>query len=578
MSRHHPLRLAGAALALGFATTAAASPSAVQSEAQEAFYPRARAVIQAYYPTPQDPSFFAWAERIVLWNTLQILALQGILDISALVATCAGSDASDSSGLATCQDEVASLALRSQVLALEEACRFDLSAGERADCLFAFFQELATLEQVLHPRFQFFLQAQSDLWRVYANHGRPGVMRFRAIPELRRLAELDTILLFVSYVRVKALEEQIALLQRIESELAGQAWANEVPRGELFLVAAQMQRDWARRELEWLWTYQAYSLASAGWAEAFRGWLELTRNGRISSAPLQLPQLHRRAVLPRPTEIPAASAPTAALRRLPSAQPHHSGQDTVRRGLYLVLAKDSVVVKDRGSTLWVQGGRPISFRPYPPPVGQEQSALELPPVEPPPLPPVKPPPLPPVGPTLPPDDSGASAVLDFLDASYWAERLSDALDSWPRQRAWPLELADKWALGMRALAAGLDAAELSEAIVRQDMVGAHVAALQLVGGPAGALAMELTGFDEKLRTLERAGYSVPEVMDYAVEVAEDIVSPFSFGKPAPYSQMIAGHGVQESALDTEIRNYEQHLREAVEDERRRTSLKRKASR
>ena len=189
---HRPLRRAAAVLALGLATAAGASPAAAQSEAHRVFHPHVRAVIQAYYPAPQNPSVLDWAQRIVLWNTLQILALQGILDIGALVTTCGGPDASDPSSLASCQGEAASLALRSQVLALEEACPVNLSAAERASCLFAFFQELATLEQVLHPKFQHFLHEQSDLWRVYANHGRPDVVRFRAIPELRRLAELDT--------------------------------------------------------------------------------------------------------------------------------------------------------------------------------------------------------------------------------------------------------------------------------------------------------------------------------------------------------------------------------------------------
>jgi hypothetical protein len=54
------------------------------------FHLHARAVIQAYYPAPQDPSILDWAERTVLWNTLQILALQGSLDISALVSGQSG--------------------------------------------------------------------------------------------------------------------------------------------------------------------------------------------------------------------------------------------------------------------------------------------------------------------------------------------------------------------------------------------------------------------------------------------------------------------------------------------------------
>jgi hypothetical protein len=63
-------------------------------------------------------------------------------------------------------------------------------------------------------------------------------------------------------------------------------------------------------------------------------------------------------------------------------------------------------------------------------------------------------------------------------------------------------------------------------------------------------------------------------MDSAVEVAEGIVSPFSFGRPAPYSQMVVGHGAEEPALEAEIRNYEQLLREAIEDERRRSQSRR----
>ena len=437
MTRHRPLRRAAAVLALGLATAASASPAAAQSEAHGVFHPHVRAVIQTYYPGSQDPSVLDWAERIVLWNTLQILALQGILDISALVATCGGPDAPDASA---CREEMAALALRSQVLALEEACPVDLSAGERAGCLFAFYQELATQEQVLHPKFQRFLHEQSDLWRVYAGHGRPDVMRFRAIPELRRLAELDTVLLFVFYVRAKALDEQIVLLRRIERELAGQAWANEVPRGGLFLAAAQMQLDWARRQLEWLWTYQAYSLASAGWAEPFREWLELTRHGRISSAPLRLPQLQRRAVFPRPPAIASASPPANTLRRPPSTRPPHSVPGTIPRGLYLVLAQDSVVAGERASTLWVRGGRPISLRPDSPPVGTEPSTdRPEPPLGPPPVVP-EPPPVgsepPPVGSEPPPDDNGATAVLDFLDTSYWADVMAESLDRRPRQRAW----------------------------------------------------------------------------------------------------------------------------------------------
>jgi hypothetical protein len=127
---------------------------------------------------------------------------------------------------------------------------------------------------------------------------------------------------------------------------------------------------------------------------------------------------------------------------------------------------------------------------------------------------------------------------------------------------------------MQALSAGLDAAEVAEAIARQDMVGSYVAVLDLVGGPCGAVIMELTGFDEKLRSLERAGYSVPGVMDYAVEVAEGIVSPFSFGRPASYSQMAIGPGVEQPKLEADIRNYEQLLREAIEDERRRSQSRR----
>jgi hypothetical protein len=146
--------------------------------------------------------------------------------------------------------------------------------------------------------------------------------------------------------------------------------------------------------------------------------------------------------------------------------------------------------------------------------------------------------------------------------------LSDALDRSS------LKGARKQALRLRAVGALMDAAEVADAIARQDMVGSHVAAVKMVGGPVGALAVELTGFDEKLRSLERAGYSVPGVMDYAVEVAEGIVSPFSFGRPASYSQMAIGPGVEQPKLEADIRNYEQLLREAIEDERRRSQSRR----
>lgn len=127
---------------------------------------------------------------------------------------------------------------------------------------------------------------------------------------------------------------------------------------------------------------------------------------------------------------------------------------------------------------------------------------------------------------------------------------------------------------MQAIGAVLDAAEVGEAMARQDVVGSYVATLKLVGGPCGAVVMELTGFEEKLRSLEDAGYSVPGVMDYAVEVAEGLVSPFSFGRPAPYSQIVVGPGVAQPKLEADIRNYQQRLREAIEDERRRSQPRR----
>ncbi|MGH6895612.1 MAG: hypothetical protein ACREJ5_03580 [Geminicoccaceae bacterium] len=593
MTRHRRSRRAAAVLALGLATAAGARPGAAQSEAHGVFHPHVRAVIQAYYPAPQDPSVLDWAEGIVLWNALEVLALQGILDIGALVATCAGPDASDRSGLATCHSEAASLAFRSQVLALEEACPVDLSAGERASCLFAFYQVLASREQMLHAKYQRFLLELSDLGRVYASHGRPEVMRLRAIPQLRRLAELDTILLFASHVRVQALEEQIALLQRIERELAGQAWASEVPRGGLFLTAPRMQRDWTRRQLEWLWTYRSYSLASAGWAEPFREWLELTRHGRISSAPLRLSRLQRRAAFPRPPAIPTATVPGDALRRPPSARPPNGPPGTVPRGLYLVLAQDSVVASDRRPTLWVRGGQPVFLERRdaqqtdterdgnPNPDNEEGPGTEEGPGD-----------NGGEGPGSdieedPGNDGGegpgsdgdeddrppglpgvARAAFDCLLG--WPKVLSAAVDRWSGQRA----SARRSAHAMQAIGAVLDAAEVGEAMARQDVVGSYVATLKLVGGPCGAVVMELTGFEEKLRSLEDAGYSVPGVMDYAVEVAEGLVSPFSFGRPAPYSQIVVGPGVAQPKLEADIRNYQQRLREAIEDERRRSQPRR----
>jgi hypothetical protein len=38
--------------------------------------------------------------------------------------------------------------------------------------------------------------------------------------------------------------------------------------------------------------------------------------------------------------------------------------------------------------------------------------------------------------------------------------------------------------------------------------------------------------------------------------------------------MVVGHGAEEPALEAEIRNYEQLLREAIEDERRRSQSRR----
>jgi hypothetical protein len=234
-----------------------------------------------------------------------------------------------------------------------------------------------------------------------------------------------------------------------------------------------------------------------------------------------------------------------------------------------VLANDSVVATDRGPILWVRGGRPIfsergdaeqtvpdtdeepdtDKEKGPSKEGGEEEA------------PARPLPDPP---ERRPATTPQEQLLNLMDGSYWADRLSEALERSP------LKGAPKQALRLRAVGALMDAAEVAEAIARQDMVGSHVAAVEMVGGPVGALAVELTGLDEKLRILEREGYSVPGVMDYSVEVAAAILSPFSFGKPAPYSQLVVGHDEDESALEAEIRNYEQRLREAAEDKRRRS--------
>jgi hypothetical protein len=115
----------------------------------------------------------------------------------------------------------------------------------------------------------------------------------------------------------------------------------------------------------------------------------------------------------------------------------------------------------------------------------------------------------------------------------------------------------------------LDTYDLALAIENDDSVCANVALLQFLGGPMAVLAMEMTGFEEKLLTAQASGYSIPQVMRYGSEVASHILNPFSLGQPGPYSQMITLAGPSEPVLKPSKQWLDQVV-EANEDARRRT--------
>jgi hypothetical protein len=111
----------------------------------------------------------------------------------------------------------------------------------------------------------------------------------------------------------------------------------------------------------------------------------------------------------------------------------------------------------------------------------------------------------------------------------------------------------------------LDAYDLLLAIENDDdAVKANVGLLALLGGRWAVVAMDLTGFEEKLRTLQAHGRSIPQVMRYCADVAGRLFNPFSLGQPGPYSQMLTLSGPSEPALKSEIRQW----LDRIEDSRR----------
>ncbi|MHA1566176.1 MAG: hypothetical protein ACTSX7_12755 [Alphaproteobacteria bacterium] len=471
---------------------------------------------------------------MVQLNIVSLLPLQAMLQIGAIDGLC-----SNATDLAfECMQEAAPLVVEGRWPVIEEACPIHLATIEYSECLFEIHLALLTQEQVLsiwfalEPSYTYV----SGLDRVWKAHGKPAILDWGSIPELREVAETDAILLFVNYVRLRIQEERIRILKRISHELALRFLHPTI--ADLAVQDATQSLEIARRDLEFRW--------NNGQSEWLREWLTFTRTEKVPGRSLRLPSLSRPpAVSPRTPQYPATVAPNSPESpRTPRANANREQPQ-----------------------IWVKNGRPLQLKflgPPPPQVSPTQKKQDAPP-------PIYEVPVS-VQLVLNSDAISRKAALDYsrqrrpppsmMGDLDWAGIASDAVDR--LQNKVGSSTRTKLIKGVGAL---LDAWDLYDAAREDDAVKGNIALLKLVGGLPAVIAMELTGFDEKLMTLENAGYSIPQVMRYSAATAQHMLSPFSLGEPGPYSQLIVGTGGWEQASDAAIEAYEERVRQAIFDAR-----------
>ena len=514
-------------------------------------------IINKHLPPLTNPSLLKWAERSILLSSLQVLALQSILEINNLVETCSDESEPDQSIGASCLKDMSEIAIKPRIFPLNEACPSGLDPEEQIGCLQEFQLQLATQEQVMpgiwNNRFG---MSSSELFRVWEHNGKPDIEQWGSIPELRRAAEIDTILLYVTYVRVKALEELLNLENRINAELSPALSPHGQTTADLSLKALQMWLDIRRKELKSLWSPPP---SGGEWTDKFRAWINYTRTGKVVDKSLKFAPVHRTIFVTGqdlPDQFNADFVPKASSSKTDRAP---------------AKASDGA----GAPVIWVRKGKPVfigyKLQPPGPPTEftpgecyvyggckRPVSAKET---------------FSPIPSTPSPDERN-----DLAFSPYVPESLKDAIKKIAEiyeEKETHYRSRGQYAWGNKMVLKGIKYALIEKAVEAYDLymaiengntVDAYLKAISFAGGPAGAVIIEMTGLEEKLVTLTESGYSVPQVMKYASEVAERKLSIFSIGKPVLYSQMPAPSGPVEPNVKPD-KLYLDQLIEAVEDAR-----------
>jgi hypothetical protein len=549
----------------------------VDFDSAESSYTEIEAALGKYFPPLVQPTLLDLAERSIQFNTLEIVVLQGILELNSLVMPCIGPSNPQTRGHMACLDAAASLAVTTQVLVQDEACPVNLVIAERMECLFNLYAELASRDDIV-PIPSDFSVHHKDWWQIWNGLGKPDPAQWTAFPELRRYAEEDAVLLHMLFVRYMSLREQSLLIKRIFDEAVVNMWGQTVSQENIShmrmisLQAVKMWREITKNEYEDIWT--CGNPSGLGGCDAddasiqpLGRWLMASRTGTVPASTLSLPQIQKPIIVMGPLPSPPqtnSSVPQAT----PSAPNVTSSHSTVISPDY------------KQPVIWVQNGAPIFIPKLNSPPSTTQSTTAQP---------VR---IYYSPPTAAPKDvpeevsyllSQQSAIkpkqTSCTDTSkLWEGTANKA--AWKAMRGIANNVSpyrDSTAVAKTVTAAKtiysgvgklLDAVDVYDAVKSNDAACTYINLIKLIGGLPGAYAMELTGFDDKLVRLQNAGINIPAFMSNAADNAARILNPFSLGQPTPYSQYFVGSGNWETASPSEQRNYFILLRQAMEDARK----------
>lgn len=563
------VQIAALILLAVFSWPATASSQTTGQDDDEAYYITLFDTLDERYPQ-QDTSTPAldWANRVVELTAMQQIPLLAMLDLGANMTNCEGRGDRGS-----CIDEAQRSRLAAQWPPLLRICPSSQPPLQRMSCFHAVYFELSDRAFRTHSLAeQYRLQIQglagplNFAWLARARPVFVAGMAVRDFDEVKAEAiQLDALIMFADYVYLRGLIATAPLVEKVCKRIGSadmycsfDLYPQYKKLAEMEITAQLMLGDYNGQCSSQLCQVLEH-------ARGMRVQTRLPSVSATSSAPLDRPT--RAPPDAGQGSIPAAPAPTGP----EPASPAPASPADYRR------TNKASAARLGSPRIWVANGKPI-FLPQLSPSSEgegepEESATRDP------APPInvvvdlgtKSQPLSPgvAGVVTHPSPavtghSNRPAPRTFTEWD-WLENILRTVD---RLRGMEDSKLTRY---MGRFNTARTMFDLGVAMATDDEVRKNASAVSLVagfvGGPPALLAIEMTGFDDALVKWQDSGGDVDQLMRWGADTARHVLSPFSIGRPIPYSQIYVGSGATEPVTQAQAEAYRRRARQAEEDRR-----------